>query len=155
MKNWDEDVRDRSRQRASSGKQPLVVRHTDENLQMDDVLARLERLESVSKPPGSELKDGERNPAMKFDLKTIVAICAIFLSMTGYVIEDARNTSRQDAEIESTRMRVTNLEKIASANTESRIRAEVELGELRRGQAEIKEMLRMHENETRAVLRRK
>jgi len=105
----DNDFRSQSRQRASSGKQSLVVRHADEKQQMDDVLERLERLESVSKPPGNEPKDGEHSPAIKFDLKTIVAICAIFLSMTGYVIEDARNTSRQDAEIESSKMLVSNI----------------------------------------------
>jgi len=50
---------------------------------------------------------------------------------------------------------VTNLEKIATANTEGRIRTEVELQGLREGQAEIKRMIAQHEDETRKILRAK
>lgn len=46
-------------------------------------------------------------------------------------------------------------EKIASANTEARIRTEVQLGQLREGQQEIKEMLRAHDNLTLKALRKK
>ena len=39
-------------------------------------------------------------------------------------------------------VRVMSLEKITATNTEARVRSEVELDELRQGQAEIKELLR-------------
>jgi len=143
------------RPRAGSIPQALVVRQTDEDQdpQFENVLERLERLEAAADPPATKGRD--RDPASpKFELKTIVAIAAILLSITGYVIEDARNTSRQDAEIETTTARVTSLEKIASANTEARIRTEVQLGQLREGQQEIKEMLRAHDNQTLRALRK-
>jgi soluble cytochrome b562 len=75
-----------------------------------------------------------------------MALGAIALSITGYVIQDARNTAKQDAEIESTRARVVRLEQIAATNTEGRIRTEVQLGELREGQNEIKAMIQAHDS---------
>ena len=60
-------------------------------------------------------------------------------------IQDARNTSRQDAEIEATKARVQRLEQIANTNTEARIRTEVQLGELRDGQNEIKALIQAHD----------
>jgi hypothetical protein len=60
------------------------------------------------------------------------------------VIQEARNTARQDSEIETTKARVVRLEQISAANTEGRIRMEVQLGELRDGQAEIKAMIEAH-----------
>jgi len=151
----DYDVR-RPRPRASAGKQTLVVRQSDENLPLDEMLERLARVEASLESSGDKEKTSmDRGPLTRLDAKTVVALCAIFLSIAGYVIEDARSTSRQQAEIESTKVRVTNLEKIAAANTESRIRSEVELDQLRQGQAEIKEMLRAHEDETLRILRRK
>jgi len=118
------------------------------------VRERLERLEALASSPrdGSRAPD-ERVSVAKFDLKTLTALGAIVLSVAGYVIQDARNSTRLDAEIEATKVRVTNLEKIATANTEARIRSEVELGELREGQAEIKRMLQQHEDESRALRR--
>ena len=83
----------------------------------------------------------EPSNLLRFDGRTLVAIGAIALSMTGYVLQDARNTSRRDAEIETMKARVTRLEEIAATNTEGRVRNEVELGELREGQAEIKHMI--------------
>lgn len=155
MKDCDNDVR-RTRQRASAGKQALVVRQSDENPQLDEVLERLAQVEASLESSGDKTKTAmDRGQFARLDAKTVVALGAIFLSIAGYVIEDARNTSRQQAEIEATKVRVTNLEKIAAANTESRIRSEVELGELRQGQAEIKEMLRAHENETLRILGKK
>src|SRR5579872_1674806 len=46
-------------------------------------------------------------------------------------------------------------ERIAAINTESRIRTEVQLGELREGQADIKRMLQAHQDETMGLLRKK
>ncbi len=40
---------------------------------------------------------------------------------------------------------MVHLEQIAATNTEGRIRTEVELGELRQGQAEIKAMIQAHD----------
>jgi hypothetical protein len=54
-----------------------------------------------------------------------VALAAVALSITGYVVQDARNSSRQDTEIEATKARVQRLEQIATTNTEARIRTEV------------------------------
>jgi hypothetical protein len=58
------------------------------------------------------------------------------------VIQDTRNGARQDSEIEAT-------------NTEARIRSEVQLGELRDGQAEIKATLRAHDSATTKIVPRK
>ena len=68
------------------------------------------------------------------------------------MLQDARNTSRRDGEIETTKTRVASLEKIAATNTEGRIRTEVELGELREGQAEIKAMIEAHDLATKKAL---
>lgn len=155
MRDLENDVASRSRQRVGGGKQPLVVRHSDEDAQLDEVLERLERLENLSGSSSDPPKMSARGQFRRVDAQTIVALGAILLSITGYVIQDARNTSRQDAEIEATQVRVANLEKIATANTEARIRSEVQLSELRQGQAEIKELLRTHENETRSLLHQK
>jgi len=86
---------------------------------------------------------------LKFDSRTLIALAAVALSMTGYVIQDARNTSRQDTEIEATKARVLRLEQIANTNTEARIRTEVQLGELRDGQNEIKALIQTHDSASR------
>jgi hypothetical protein len=78
---------------------------------------------------------------VKFDSRALVALLAIALSITGYVIQEARNTARQDNEIETTKTRVMHLEQIAATNTEARIRTEVQLVELREGQTEIKTLI--------------
>jgi predicted nuclease with TOPRIM domain len=153
MRDWDNDA-NRSRHRANAGKRALVVRNVEDDSQLDEMLERLERLENASEQSKKMTKNGEGR-VMRFDLRTLVALIAILLSITGYVIEDARNTSRQDAEIEATQVRVSNLEKIASQNTEARIRTEVQLGELREGQNEIKQMLRAHDDQTARILRKK
>jgi hypothetical protein len=48
--------------------------------------------------------------------------------------------------------RVVRLEDTAAMNTEGRVRMEVELGELREGQTEIKKMLEAHDNASRKVM---
>ena len=62
----------------------------------------------------------------------------------GDVWNDARNSARQDTEIETTKSRVVHLEQIAATNTEGRIRTEAELQELREGQSEIKVLIQAH-----------
>jgi hypothetical protein len=133
--------------------QPLVARHSGGDFQLQ-VLERLTRLENSSHEAQVDC-EVERASKAKFDPKIIAALGAIFLSIAGYVIQDARNSSRQDAEIETTKVRVTNLERIATTNTEARIRTEVQLGELQRGQEEIKQMIERHESDTLRALNKK
>jgi hypothetical protein len=66
-----------------------------------------------------------------------------------YVYPDARNSARQESEIEATKSRVVRLEQIATTNTEARIRTEVQLGELRDGQNEIKALIQAHDSASR------
>jgi hypothetical protein len=86
---------------------------------------------------------------LKFDSRTLIALGALALSITAYVIQDARNTARQDSELEATKSRVQRLEQIAATNTEARIRTEVQLGELRDGQNEIKALIQAHDSASR------
>jgi hypothetical protein len=88
---------------------------------------------------------------VKFDSRALVALAAVALSVAGYVIQEARNTARQDSEIEATTARVMRLEQIAATNTEARIRTEVQLGELRDGQAEIKALIQTHDGGSKKV----
>jgi hypothetical protein len=151
MSQIDDGLLNRPRQRVGCGKQPLVARHADADSQLE-MLDKLTQLESSLASVKEDLRSAKiGNEAKKFDVRTIIAICAIFLSLAGYVIEDARNSSRQDAEIEMTKARVSNLERIAAANTEARIRSEVEFKALREGQEEIKRMLERHDIQTRAA----
>jgi len=84
--------------------------------------------------------------------RSLIALVAIAFSITGYVMQEARNSSRQDAEMEETKTRVTNLGRIAATNTEARVRSEVELRELRQGQEEIKQMLLRHDSRSSRLL---
>jgi len=81
---------------------------------------------------------------LKFDSRALIAMGALALSISGYVIQDARNSARQDSELAATEARVQRLEQIAATTTEARIRTEVQLGELREGQNEIKALLEPH-----------
>jgi hypothetical protein len=140
----------RPRQRMSGGKQTLVVRESTEDSK-PEILERLIQVESSIASVKQELNGAKSSSdTRKLDTRTLVALAAIALSIAGYVIQDARNTSRQDAEIEITKTRVSNLERIAASNTESRIRTEVELKALRDGQEEIKSLLQRHDNRTKA-----
>ena len=154
MSHIDDGLVNRSRQRVSSGKQPLVARHTDQDSQLE-VLDKLTLFEASLASFNEDLRAiKNRSEGKKLDARTIVAMCAIALSLAGYAVQDARNTSRQDAEIEMTKARVSNLERIAAANTEARIRSEVEFKALREGQEEIKRMLERHDSHTTALVRR-
>jgi hypothetical protein len=150
----EDDLLER-RHRASIGKQPLVVRQTDQDLQFE-LLERLEKLEALSESSKNDLKAlSEHSQASRLDARSMIALAAIALSIAGYILQDARNSSRQDAEIGTTKARVANLERIAATNTEARIRNEVQLGELRDGQGEIKRMLEAHDSESKKVQRQK
>jgi hypothetical protein len=100
-------------------------------------------------------KNQESNSLLKFDGRTLVAIGAIALSLTGYILQDARNSSKRDEEIETTKARVVDLERIAAINTEGRIRSEVQLGELREGQAEIKALIQAQAQMGKKAIARK
>lgn len=150
----DNGLLTKPRQRVSSGKQPLVARHTEQDSQLE-MLNKLTQLETSLTSVKDDLQAVKsRGETRKLDTRTIVAIFAIALSLAGYVVQDARNSSRQDAEIEMTKARVSNLERIAAANTEARIRSEVEFKALREGQEEIKRMLERHDLQTRTEMRR-
>lgn len=138
------------RPRVAGGvRQPRTTGYTSKDFQLE-VLGELEELralaESLLEAQANELKkESESGRLLRFDGRTLVAVGAIALSLTGYVLQDARNSSKRDADIETTKARVTNLEKVEAANTEGRIRAEVEMGELAAGQSEIKVILQGRE----------
>ena len=92
---------------------------------------------------------------LKFDSRALIAMGALALSISGYVIQDARNSARQDSELAATEARVQRLEQIAATTTEARIRTEVQLGELREGQNEIKALLETHNSAGRRTSSRK
>jgi len=141
------------------GKPARAASYTAKDFQLEVLgqLAEVQALaESLQEFVTNELKKGqEQNRLLKFDGRTLVAIGAIALSLTGYVLQDARSSSRRDAEIETTKARVASLERTEATNTEGRIRTEVELSELRDGQVEIKAMLVAHEAASRKVLQQK
>jgi hypothetical protein len=138
---------------AAAARQIKTASYSTKDFQLD-VLGQLAEMQALTqdlqKSFANEAKrNQEQSSLLRFDGRTLVAIGAIALSLTGYVLQDARNTSRRDADIETTKARVTTLEKIAAINTESRIKTEVELGELRDGQAEIKALIQAHDSENR------
>ncbi|HLV88709.1 MAG TPA: hypothetical protein VKV39_17115 [Candidatus Sulfotelmatobacter sp.] len=115
-----------------------------------EILDRLEEMQqfaaSLEESWGKKLEAVKEQRMLKFDSRTLIALGALALSIFVYVIQDARNGARQDSEIEATKARVMRLEQIATTNTESRIRTEVQLGELRDGQNEIKVMIQAHDS---------
>src|SRR5256885_12957927 len=72
---------------------------------------------------------------LKFDSRALIAMGALALSISGYVIQDARNSARQDSELAATESRVQRLEQNGATTTEARSRAEGQVGEFR-GRAE-------------------
>jgi CRP-like cAMP-binding protein len=143
----------------SAGKGARAGFYTAKDFQLE-VLGQLEEMhaltEALQESLANELKKNEEpNRLLRFDGRTLVAVGAIALSLTGYVLQDARNSSKRDAEIETTKARVTTLEGIAATNTEGRIRTEVQLGELRQGQEEIKAMIAAHDLATKKALPQK
>jgi hypothetical protein len=122
----------------------------DFQLEVLDRLAEMRSFaEALDESWNKKLQAVKEQRLLKFDSRTLIALAAVALSITGYVVQDARNSSRQDAEIEATTTRVQRLEQIAATNTEARIRTEVQLGELRDGQNEIKALIQAHDNASR------
>jgi len=148
----EDNFLNRQRHRASVEKPAPAVPYTAKDFQLE-VLGKLSEMQDMAglleKSWRDEIKGVREQRLLKFDSRTLVALGAIALSISGYVIQDARNTARQDSEIEATKSRVVRLEQIAATNTEGRIRTEAELEELREGQAEIKSMIQAHDSASR------
>jgi hypothetical protein len=154
----DDCVGGRPRQRSSMEKAGPGVQYTTKDFQLE-VLGKLGEMqsltESLEEAWGKKLETVREQRLLKFDSRTLIALGAMILSFAGYIIQDARNSARQDSEIEATKARVIRLEQIAATNTEARIRSEVQLGELRDGQAEIKAMLVAHDSASKKIVPRK
>ena len=139
----------RQRPRTGGEKSVVPVQYTAKDFQLEvlDRLAEVQNLaEAMEASWNQKLEAVKEQKLLKFDSRTLVALGAVALSLAGYVIQDARNTARQDSELEATKARVMRLEQIAATNTEARIRSEVQLGELRDGQADIKAMIQAHDS---------
>jgi len=137
------------RNHGGAEKAAAVVQYTAKDFQLEVLgkLAEVQSLaESLDESWDKKLEGAREQRLVKFDTRTLIAIGAIALSISGYVIQNARNSARQDTEIEATKARVVRLEQIAATNTEGRIRTEVQLTELRDGQAEIKTLIQAHDN---------
>lgn len=134
---------------AGNGKPARAVPYTAKDFQLEvlDHLAEMQALtESLRETVTKELKQRQdESRLLRFDGRTLVAIGAIALSMTGYVLQDARRSTRRDADIESSMARLTSLERSAAINTESRIRTEVEMGEIREALVEMKAPIQARE----------
>jgi soluble cytochrome b562 len=150
-----ESFQSRTRQRTILEK-TAPVQYTAKDFQLE-VLDRLTEMQnaavSLEEAWDQKLEAVKDQRLVKFDSRALIALAAVALSVAGYVIQEARNTARQDSEIEATTARVMRLEQIAATNTEARIRTEVQLGELRDGQAEIKALIQTHEGASKKVLR--
>jgi soluble cytochrome b562 len=129
-------------------RQAAPVPHTSKDFQLE-VLDRLEEMQnfttSLEESWNRKLEAVREQRLLKFDSRTLIALGALALSIAAYVVQDARNSARQDSEIEATQARIVRLEQIAATNTEGRIRTEVQLGQLREGQNEIKTMIQAHD----------
>ena len=151
----EDDPLEKIRPVGGGPKQTRTAPYTAKDFQLE-VLGQLADVQALSESLHESLnaelrKNQESTKLLRFDGRTLVAVGAIALSMTGYVLQDARNTSKRDAEIETTKARVATLERIAATNTEGRIRTEVELGELREGQSEIKSMIQTHDRASKKL----
>lgn len=152
----DEEFLDKTRPTA---KQMRPASYTAKDFQLE-VLGQLAEVQALAQSLQQAIaKERERGPEpsslLRFDGRTLVALGAIALSLTGYVLQDARNSTRRDADIETTKARVTALERIAAANTEGRIRDGVELDELRKGQGEIKALIQAHDRTSKGATSQK
>jgi len=143
----------------ATARQARPASYTTKDFQLEVLgqLAEVQALtESLQEEFTREMKAKQaESKLLRFDGRTLTAVGAIALSLTGYVLQDARNTSRRDAEIETMKARVVRLEEIAATNTEGRVRMEVQLSELREGQTEIKRLLEAHDMATRKVVGKK
>jgi hypothetical protein len=152
-----DNVLSKQRQRPGIDRAAQPVQYTAKDFQLE-VLDRLEEVrtlaESLDASWSRKVEAIKEQRLLRFDGRTLVAVGAIALSITGYVLQDARNTSKRDAEIETTKTRVLRLEQIAATNTEARIRTEVQLGELRDGQNEIKALIQAHDSGSRKIVKK-
>ena len=151
----DDDV-ERAKAFSSAAKQGRTGPYTAKDFQLE-VLGQLAEVQALTEAVRESLADGfekgqEQSNLLRFDGRTLVAVGAIALSLTGYVLQDARNTSKREGEIEAMKARVTRLEQVEATNTEGRIRTEVELGELREGQAEVKSLIQAHDSAGKRVV---
>jgi hypothetical protein len=150
----DDCITGRPRQRAGVEKAAPALPYTAKDFQLE-VLGKLEEVqdltESFEQSWNNKLEIMQEKRLLKFDSRSLIALGAVALSVAGYVIQDARNTARQESEIATTKARVMGLEQMATTNTESRIRTEVELGELRDEMAEIKLLLVARENASKKI----
>lgn len=133
--------------------------YTAKDFQLE-VLSQLAEMQAMTDALDQALRNElrarrEQSNLLRFDGRTLVALGAIALSITGYALQDARNSSRRDAEIETTKARVTNVELIEAANTEERIKAQVQIVDLRDGQAEIKALIQEYESGSKKAVPRK
>jgi len=154
----EETLISRLRHRGAAEKMMNSGQYTAKDFQLEVLsqLAEVQTLaESMEKSWLDELKSSREQRLLKFDSRTLVALGAVILSVAAYVIQDARNSARLDAEIETAKTRVTRLEQIAATNTEGRIRTEAQLQELREGQSEIKAMIQAHESASKNARRDK
>ena len=138
--------------RTGTDKAAPVVPYTAKDFQLE-VLGKLEEVqnlaEALEESWNSKGDTVQEKRLVRFDSRTLIALGAVALSVAGYVIQDARNTARQESEIETTKARVVTLEQIGTTNTEARIRTEVELRGLRDELAEIKVLIVAQENASR------
>lgn len=153
------ELMETARTAATATRQARPASYTAKDFQLEVLgqLAEVQALtESLQEAFSCEMKaKQEENKLLRFDGRTLTAVGAIALSLTGYILQDARNTSRRDAEIETMKTRVVRLEEIAATNTEGRVRMEVELSALREGQAEIKQLLEAHDIASRKIMPKK
>lgn len=126
--------------------------YTAKDFQLE-VLDRLEEMQSFTAALDGtwekKLETVREQRLLRFDSRALIALGALALSIASYVIQAARSSARQDSEMESAKARILRLEQIATTNTEARIRTEVELGELREGQNEIKALIQAHDLATK------
>jgi len=148
----------KQRHRDVSERPAQGVPYTAKDFQLE-VLDRLEEVQSFADTLQTtwekKLEAVKEQRLVKFDSRTLIAMGALALSIAGYVIQSAGTIARQDSEIEATKARVQRLEQIAATNTEARIRTEVQLGELRDGQNEIKALIQAHDSTSKNLAARK
>lgn len=148
-----EEVPGKARLRSGAGRPPPVVEYTNKDFQLE-VLGKLAETQELTKALLESMGNEGRAKSeklLRFDGRTLVAVGAIALSLTGYILQDARSKTKRDAEIEITKERVTQLERSSETNTEGRIRTEVQLLELREGQVEVKNMVKTQERANRGA----
>ena len=155
----DDDLQGGFRQPVGGVKPLRAGPYTAKDFQFE-VLSQLAEMQAMTDALDQALRNElhakrEQSNLLRFDGRTLVALGAIALSITGYALQDARNSSRRDAEIETTKARVTNVELIEAANTEERIKAQVQIVDLRDGQAEIKALIQEYENESKRATPKK